>query len=272
MTHHPIIIYHADCVDGFTAAWAAWRKYGDAAEYVPAHYGDEPPDVTGREVLIVDFSYPRSTLLDMARVASSIGVFDHHKTARENLAGLDWCIFDEGRSGAGLTWDILHGRDTRPMLVDYVEDRDLWRWEIHDSREVSAYIATVERTFEQWDSLCRELETDEKRAIEKGRVALRVTAQYVEHMKKRASLEWIAGYRVPCINTTFAHSELIGELAEGHPFAAGWFQRADGVLVYSLRSRRDGVDVAEIARRFGGGGHRNAAGFTSEYVPPIPTA
>jgi len=58
-----LVIYHANCIDGYTSAWAAWRKYGDDAEYLPASYGDPAPDVTGRWVLVVDFSYPRDVML-----------------------------------------------------------------------------------------------------------------------------------------------------------------------------------------------------------------
>ena len=263
-----IVIYHASCVDGFTAAYAAWLKYRDDAQYIPAHYGDDPPDVTGQDVLIVDFSYPRETLLRMRAAAKSLTVLDHHRSAQAELDGLDFCHFDMDRSGASMTWQCLWGLNL-PSLVKYVEDRDLWRWDLFGSREVSAYIATVERTFLDWNMLDEELQSPGgiNRSIEKGAVALRVVEQYVAAQATRAGKVKIGGHRVPCINTTFATSELVGNLAERAPFAAGWFRREDGRFVYSLRSRGDdGIDVSEIAQQYGGGGHRNAAGFTSEVL------
>lgn len=255
-----IVIYHANCTDGFTAAWCAWLKYGDSAEYIPAQYGDKPPDVIGQDVLVLDFSYPRQVLVEMRAAARSLRVIDHHKTAQADLEGLDFCTFDMTRSGAGLAWDVLHG-GARPLLVDYVEDRDLWRWALQRSREVSAYIAIQPHTFEAWDDLCCAVDAGAPDVADRGAVALRVVEQYVERRKGDVALAIVGGNTVPCVNTTFAHSELIGELAKGHPFAVGWFQRSDGQFIYSLRSRGD-FDVSEVARAYGGGGHRAAAGFS----------
>lgn len=254
------VIYHADCVDGFTAAWVCHMEWPDA-EFVAARYGDAPPRVAGRDVVIVDFSYPREILIEMQEAASSLRVLDHHKTAAEALAGLDFAVFDMTRSGAGLAWDTFCAPAARPALVNYVEDRDLWRWALPESKAVSAYIALRDRTFRCWSALATELESIDT-VIERGHVALQVVDQYVDSRAMRHRVAMIGGYWVPCINTTFAVSELVGELSEGFPFAAGWFERTDGKLVYSLRSRGDGIDVSEIAKQYGGGGHRNAAGFT----------
>ncbi len=264
------IIYHAGCIDGFTAAWCAWLKFRDEPadapdEYVAANYGDAPPDVAGRDVLIVDFSYPRDVLLGMKERAASLRVLDHHKTAEAALAGLDFCTFDMKRSGAGLAWDELFGVPRR-ALVSYVEDRDLWSWKLESSREVSAYIATVERTFDEWTDLADEIEYSFDTTVIAGCTALRVTEQYVDSIAKHPGRAVIGGHSVPIVNTTFAVSELVGKLAESAPFAVGWFEKDDGKIVYSLRSRGpEGLDVSEIAKSYGGGGHRNAAGFTTNH-------
>jgi oligoribonuclease NrnB/cAMP/cGMP phosphodiesterase (DHH superfamily) len=257
------VIYHANCIDGFTAAWCAWRRYGDTAEYIPAQYGEEPPDVTGSEVLIVDFSYPRETLLEMVTGSKTLRVLDHHKTAEADLAGLDFCTFDMSRSGAGLAWDELHG-GPRPQLVAFVEDRDLWRWRLPDSKEVSAYIGSWERTFERWEMLRELLDDERETAVSQGSAILRALDAYVDHLRDKWRLCKLGGYEVPVINTTHAVSELVGKIAEvsGAKFAVGWFESGEGDFVYSLRSRGD-FDVSTVAKLYGGGGHKNAAGFTS---------
>lgn len=275
-----IVIYHGGgCVDGFTAAWCAWRKYGDAATYLPANYGDEPPDVKGEDVLVLDFSYPRETLLamrDNARAyanglatkleqnASSVRVLDHHRTAEADLAGLDFCTFDMNRSGAGLAWDVLHGGQ-RPRLVDYVEDRDLWLWKRYESREISAWLSSLEPTFSRWEEASHEVSFDFPYCSLQGRAILRAQERRVHAATRQFMIREFGGHKhVPVINATEDISEKLGALAEQFgPFAVGWFQRADGKFVYSLRSRGD-FDVSEIARQYGGGGHRNAAGFTVE--------
>ena len=266
-----VVIYHANCPDGFAAAWSARRAHPGSAvsgdiEFVPAQYGDAPPDVTGKHVVVVDFSFPRSVLLEMDTKANSMVVLDHHKTAQKDLAGLPFCVFDMDRSGARIAWEHWFGTEDVPALIRYVEDRDLWRFALPWSREVSAYMSTLPRTFEALDDLHSRLEDEGVRVVgELGSIALRVTSQYVQAQLPRAQTVRIYGYDVPCINTTFAVSELVGELAKSTPFAAGWFQREDGKFVYSLRSSADSsVDVSAIAKYYGGGGHAHAAGFTTD--------
>ncbi len=273
-----LVIYHADCLDGFTAAWCAWCKFGDEAEYVPAKYGDTPPDVTGRDVLIADFSYSRHVLLELKSKANSIRVLDHHKTAEEELRGLDFCLFDMNRSGAGISFDELHPErgGARVALVNYVEDRDLWRFALPQSKEVNAYINSFDQTFEQWSKLDGELSRGSgvPKAAEFGLQLLRGVDRYVKEMSAHARAvslpeTWLppSPIIVPVVNAPYINtSELVGHLAEvGQkeylaPFAVGWFQRGDGKYQYSLRSRGE-FDVSAVAKRFGGGGHRNAAGF-----------
>jgi uncharacterized protein len=263
----PLVVYHASCVDGFTAAWCAWLLYGDDAEYRPMHYGEpiDLVDVVDRDVLIVDFSFPRHVLLAIQPVAKSLHVLDHHKTAQADLEGLDFCTFDMFRSGAGLAWDVLHEGKLRPPLIDYVEDRDLWIWKLSYSRVVSEYIALMKREFPAWTVLAHLIRDNFQGVVEKGEVALLVTEQYVGNLAQRAGTMVLDGHTVPIVNTTFAVSELVGKLAESALFAVGWFERQDGKCVYSLRSRGSGgADVSEIAKKYGGGGHRNAAGFTTD--------
>lgn len=257
------IIYHASCADGFTAAWVAWTRYGDGAEYIAANYGDEPPEALGEDILILDFSYPRRHLEYMASVADSIRVVDHHKTAQAELLGLPFCTFDMNRSGAGLAWDVLRPEAPRPALVNYVEDRDLWRWSLPNSREVSAWLSSWKPEFTRWSELSTQLELDRESAVSQGSAILRALDGYVDGLSTKAGRATIGGHDVPVINTTHGVSELVGKLAEGEPFAVGWFQRGDGKFIYSLRSRGD-FDVSAVAKQFGGGGHRNAAGFTVE--------
>jgi len=276
----PLIIYHADCVDGFAAAWAASSAF-PADRYVelcPAVYREPPPDVTGREVYVVDFSYPREVLLDMHARAKSLLVLDHHKTAAAALEGLPFCVFDMGRSGAGLAWDLLAAptRGRRPWLIDYVEDRDLWRWALPESRAVNAYLGSLPHTLEAFELASQEAVYD---VAQKGTAVLLSQARYVERTvacARRRSMEVCAntpGARgegffyvdVPVVNAgPWLVSEVLELLKRRHPeapFVAAWYERADGRVYYSLRSNAAGADVGKIAEFHGGGGHRNAAGF-----------
>ena len=256
-----VIIFHDRCHDGITALWAALQRYPNAEPY-PARY-ESPPDLDrlrGRDVVIVDFSWKRGPLLAVADASASIQVLDHHKTAQVELEGLDFCVFDMERSGAGLAWDELVGGE-RPRLIDYVEDRDLWRFSLPNCREVHAACNSYPLTLEQRAIL---MGRDIEGLVTEGRAILRYHDRLVESAAQWAQRETIAGFDVPsiqCPNIELV-SDLGHRLAKGEAFAAIWVVKEDGSVAYSLRSSDDGEDVGAIAASFGGGGHRGAAGFT----------
>jgi hypothetical protein len=256
------VLYHGDCVDGFTAAWVAHQRFPDA-RFIPVHYGEPPPalDPTAR-VLIVDFSYPRAVLEEMRRAAASLHVLDHHRTAEAELRGLDYCLFDMERSGAGIAWDELM-REPRPWLVSYVEDRDLWRHALPQSREVNAYVRSREQSLSWWDHLARGEWT---RAADLGEGCLAHIEAYVRAAVGHAYLATMGGETFPIVNVTYEScSEVAAKLCEMYPdrnLAGYYFERGDGILQYGFRSRGD-FDVGDFATLFGGGGHKGAAGCTA---------
>lgn len=261
-------IYHKNCQDGFVSALAVWMKYGDI-RFIEAQYGDSAPKVNGDSVIIVDFSYPRNVLEKMRSEAAELVVIDHHKTAQDTLAGLDYCIFDMNKSGAVLTWEYLFPGEEIPQLFLYVQDRDLWKWQMAYSKEVSAALRIQPQNFAFWKWSFIDNPNGLAALVDKGSVILEYQTHCAEQIATAESVPVIelAGYLVPCVNCTHLISETIGRLAVGEPFAVGYFDTGDK-RVYSLRSAPDGVDVAEIAKQFGGGGHKHAAGFTKP-LPPI---
>lgn len=261
-----LIVYHGGCVDGFTAAWVATTTdEWEDAELFAASYtnADEVvlPNITGRDVLMLDFSLPRLQMLDVFDEAESFLVLDHHKSAQEACDGLGFCIFDMERSGAGLAWDVLHPGKPRPWLVDYVEDRDLWRFRLTESKAVNAFIGTQEHSLDIWDDI---MDQGRDFAVQSGSGVIDFIDYYVRTMKLQAYEARLGGEAVLAVNAPYVLcSELLHELCQERPFAVSWFQRADGKFQYSLRS--DGkFDVSAIAKTFGGGGHRGAAGFVHD--------
>ncbi|MBZ0252826.1 MAG: hypothetical protein K8I02_05750, partial [Candidatus Methylomirabilis sp.] len=204
-----LVIYHAQCADGFGAAWAAWKVLGDDAEYVAAKYGDPPPEVAGRDVSIVDFSYPRATLLEMKKAAASLEVLDHHKTAEEDLRGLPFAKFDLAKSGAMLAWERWHPEEPPPDLIRYIQDKDLWTWKLPESEEVAVALASYPYDFAAWDRLTAERLRDEGGAI------LRFQNQLVDEVLHVVRRERIAGYDVPVVNCPVLQSYVGNRLAAG---------------------------------------------------------
>jgi oligoribonuclease NrnB/cAMP/cGMP phosphodiesterase (DHH superfamily) len=150
-------IYHKDCADGFCAAWI-FNNYSidRSVKFIPMTHGMNPEDIkediVDKNVLIVDFSFKRPTLLNLKSLAKSILVVDHHKTAKDDLEGLDFVVFDMEKCGASLLWHVLYNSKP-PFLVEYVEDRDLWKWKLDNSKYVNAAIQIAPYDFTYWNAL-----------------------------------------------------------------------------------------------------------------------
>lgn len=296
------VLYHGNCPDGCGAALAAYCAMGDFAgidgasfpvEYIPVSYGKAPPEIEpGSNVFVVDFSYPRATLEKLGcEVCNQLVVLDHHATAKDDLEGLPGCHFDMEKSGAVLAWEYFYPNKPVPLFMLYLQDRDLWRFKLAQSREVSAAIGSYPMDFRIWRNwLDEEQETIEALALE-GQTCLRLKNQQVQNMVKhhrRATLDGkhkaikfdpraaegeANGFGVseqfpdlwfcPVSNASVFFSEVgeaLLELYPDAPFAAYYCDRSDGKQQWGLRSRSS-FDCSVIAKAFGGGGHKQAGGF-----------
>lgn len=252
------VLYHANCADGFGAAYAAWKVLGEQVEYLPVRHGDSPPDLPpGSSVAILDFSYSRETLLGLKQKWPELVVLDHHKSAQQDLADLEWAQFDLLKSGARLAWEYWHPGSDLPELLAYVEDRDLWRWSLPGSREISLGLQSYPLDFSIWDNLLVE------DLLQEGRAVLRFQEQQIARAVSRARLVELGGFTVPVVNSCLFQSEIGDELCRLYPdapFSGCYYVNKHNEQAWSLRSIGE-FDVSEVARQFGGGGHRNAAGF-----------
>lgn len=266
----PIVIYHGNCADGFGAAWAAYRYYGsEGADFVPGFYDQPPPNVIGREVNLLDFSYKRPVIEAMLKDATLIRIVDHHKSAIEDLMDLHAINFKKHfsmeKSGALLAWENFHGASRPPRLLEYISDRDLYEFKLPNSRAVAAALFSYPYSFSTWDLL---MERDIASFVDEGTAILR------KHNKDIAELLTvvtrpmvIGGYAVPAANLPYTMtSEAAASLCKIHqsPFAACYYDTPNG-RQFGLRSLLGGVDVAKVAQGYGGGGHEHSAGFLLSY-------
>ncbi len=262
-----LCIYHGNCADGFTAAWALWKKHPDT-EFVAGVYGAEPPDCTDRDVVMVDFSYKRPVIMAMAVIAKSVLILDHHKSAEAELVDLPdnvTCYFDMQRSGARMTWEHYHPHEEAPLFVVHVEDRDLWRFHYADTRAFQANVFSHEYTFENWQKI-HAISVDKEKLqvfIQEGQAIERKHLKDVKELIRLATTRSvIAGFDVPTLNCPYLFFSDAGNiLAVDEPFSVCYWDTGKG-RKYSLRSVQGGEDVSVIAASFGGGGHKHAAGFT----------
>ncbi len=259
------VLYHAQCFDGFTAAWCAWQKLGDEAIYIPVKHGEPPPDLPDHSrVYLVDFAYPRPITLSLQAKSQSLIILDHHKTAQEELLGLKFALFNMEKSGAMLAWEYWQGEKTPPDLVRYVQDRDLWQKQLPFTEEIHIALTTMPQTFQQWQILAEKSDFVDYMA-KIGEPLLAKKKATIEAIARQPDWVEIAGYRVPCVHAPHHWSDICHLLCDRFPqakFAVSW--RMDGAIKrWDLRSVDD-FDVSAIARLYGGGGHKNAAGFQGE--------
>jgi oligoribonuclease NrnB/cAMP/cGMP phosphodiesterase (DHH superfamily) len=268
-----VCFYHAGCPDGFGAAWAVWKAWGEEGEYRPRGHDDPlaPGTVRGADVVFVDIAPSNEALKLLAEETVRLTVLDHHRSALERLRGnpsLENLLsarghvvhFDLDHSGATLAWACFHPQAPTPALLEYVEDMDLWRWKLERSEEVNAAVSSYPRRFEVWDELA---DSSIERLAEEGVPILRAQRMEVERAVTTAHPIALGTRRVEGVNAV-AHRAAIG-----HQLAKRAAYGLPCGVVYRLAGRRVDVslysigdfDAAAIANDYGGGGHRNAAGF-----------
>jgi oligoribonuclease NrnB/cAMP/cGMP phosphodiesterase (DHH superfamily) len=292
MTFAPdAIIYHFPCPDGFASAYVAHQRWPEA-DLIPTNYGKpfKFEELKGKAVLIVDFSFPLDQLLGLAAMCNGVLVLDHHKTAAEALAVVpapnshraDECIvepeqlrawFDMEHSGVSMTWAFCFGSqpddppNPMPDVFAAIGDRDLWRFELEHTEEISAAVRSYPYDFVIWKE--RLLKVPTETLILDGKAIARFIDRLVDDIASHAKFrmlqpaDWIG---VPVVNCPPQLSSEVGHrlltLHPSAPFAATYSQ-GDGIRTWRLRSTDKRTDVSVIARKFGGGGHRNAADFKS---------
>lgn len=261
-----LCIYHGNCADGFTSAWVVRKALGEDVDFHPGVYSNEPPDVEGRDVVMVDFSYKRPVLEGIRDRAASVLILDHHKTAEADLRDLPGVVstFDMNRSGARITWDHYFPGQEPPKLLLHVEDRDLWRFALRKTREIQASVFAYPYEFKVWDFL---MSADlDKLATEGEAIERKHFKDILELTQVVTRRMVIGGYNVPVANLPYTMTSDAGHLlAKGEAFAGCYWDTPEG-RVFSLRSQEGGMDVADIAKQYGGGGHKNASGFRLSYA------
>lgn len=268
----PLILYHKDCLDGLGAALAAYLKFGERAEYVAMGYETKAPDLStwrNREVYILDFSFPRETVLKLLEERIDFTLIDHHVSAKNDLHDLigKKMIIDLEHSGAVLAWMVFHPGYEIPEMLRYIEDKDLWRWCLRDSREINTALESLEKSLPHWKSVLYYWHSEKRGYIVAGRTLLRHQDEMVARICANFEMVCFEGEDLFAVNTPVLVNESCEALLrQVGPMAAAYHRTQDSCFKVSLRSIGN-FDVSEIARKFGGGGHKNAAGFHCKKLP-----
>lgn len=266
MKHHDIVVfYHKDCFDGFGAAYAAWKKFKDKAAYVGLGHSQDPVNVKGKkEIYFLDYCYSKEIMDEISSSNDKVVVIDHHITNEKTVKSVPEHSYDVEHSGAYLSWKYFHPSKNVPRIVTHIEDQDLWKFNLPFSKEVNTLLDLYDFDFKVWDKLIKEFEIAEKRKkyIESGKMLLRYKKIIVKKIVDKADKGIFENHEAGIVNSMIFASEVGNALVEaGHKIAIIWNQRG-GETYVSLRSdKKGGVDVSELAAKYGGGGHKAASGF-----------
>ena len=263
-----IVYYHKGCPDGFGAAWSAWKKLGHTAEYIPISHSDDISEYHQKQIYFLDICPSRSTLLRLQE-SNRVVILDHHKSSKDIISSCKEYVYDDERSGAGISWDYFLGNKKRPKLIDIIEDRDLWKWTVEGSMEALMVLDSIPKTFEAWSDFADEIECPDysnsrgyERAVASGSLILRYQNELISLASSKSYDGYILGNKAKFVNSNILQS-FIGNniLKDPSVDLVAIYYKKDRDYIFSLRSNKGGVDCSDIARKFGGGGHHCASGF-----------
>jgi hypothetical protein len=275
LTNRTVILYHGNCPDGFGAAYAAWKKFGDTVEYIELNRGEVvPTGLEGADLYFVDFTYEQETMNHFVSIAKSVTVLDHHNGVRGIVESMPNYVFDNNRSGATITWDYFHPGVPRPLLLEFIQDDDIFTFVLADTRAVLSYLIVRPFTFAFWDELAHLLDNHETREVflEKARAYAEYFILLADISVAKAKLVRFEGYEVyfAATHSLKTMKSLVGNLlaTKKGPFALVVSAHPNG---FGVSIRGDGtVDVSEIAAKYGGSGHKNSSGFLIPAGGTIP--
>lgn len=275
-----LCIYHNDA-DGRASAAIVRRALGKDINLYEMKYGDSLPMeelLHAKHLIIVDFSLPRE---DIQRLADyhKITWIDHHKSAIEDLGEIakNWPgIRNVDEAACVLTWQYFFPQQPTPKAVILIGDRDIWRWE---EKETGAFNEGLHQANtnpyndELWSSLLDDDPIIVEELIEHGAILRDARLRSIHSATTNHGFPvTFEGHLTLAIN--MRGSGDLGEHIRNRGFKIGYcyidnFERGEINTYVTLYS--DSVDVSEIAKRFGGGGHAGAAGFHFKRVGhPFP--
>jgi len=276
ITKDIVVIYHAECTDGFSAAYVAWKKFGDTAEYIGISHNDIVPEgLKDKEIYLLDIAYDMVPLQQIIAENKRVVVLDHHVTREQEIRSAPEHRYGTDQSGVGLAWEFFFPGAPLPILLSCIQEGDLWRFNAEHVHELLAYVDIIPFEFAQWQEAVELVETQagRQKAIELGSALITYRDRLLQKVAKNVHPVIFEGIRTLAINVNLTRSmisQLGNQMASTMlpPIAILWGVKHDRISV-SLRGNGS-VDVGALAVKYGGGGHKNAAAFSLPLGSPLP--
>ncbi len=259
-----VVLYHKNCPDGFGAAWVMRKKLKDKAEYIPVVHQNPPlASLVDKEIYMVDFCYNADVMEKLKKKNKKIFVIDHHISQKEAVKISDGGMYDIKHSGSVLTWKYIFPDKKVPLFLRHIEDRDIWKFELNNTKEYLAATDCLDMDFKLWDRIAADFENPAKRKkyLEQGKSIISYQNMTIAQVVGNAEPVKFEGKRAYAVNCPVIVSEIGHVLANMAPDGIGiiWNYKMGNIKI-SLRGNGK-ADVSKIAAKYGGGGHKGAASF-----------
>ncbi len=258
-----VILYHKNCPDGFGAAWAAWMKFKERAEYIGVEqHAPLPKGLKNKKIFLVDFCYTAPLTEELIRGNKEVVIIDHHITGKSVVESVPGSVFKLNHSGSVLSWKYFHPEKKTPRLLKYIEDVDIWKFKVPRSKEMALSLDLYDYDFKVWSRIASDLEKPERRKkyITEGAVIMKYRKNLIGRILTKAEDATLLGKKVRVVNSPVWASDLGHLLVGGKKTVGVVWSYKKGTIRVSLRSNGE-IDVAKMAEKFGGGGHKAASGF-----------
>lgn len=281
MSSKNIVYFHNPCQDGIGSAWIA-TKYLSDYELVPYSHGDDmETDYNDKVIYFLDMA-PPVEIYNQLKITNKVYILDHHISNQKIYKDIkdENVIFDMNKSGVGITWSYFYPDKELPYFLKCIQSRDLWKFDIEHTKDfcegfylACSSVESNEEILVLFDELYNN-ESQINKYIDIGKLLNQKKNKKVDSIGSYA-LEKIydfEGHKVCMVNADSEIASELGNYLSSKPecdFAIIW--RYDHVYQkYSISMRSsDKVDVSEICKRFGGGGHKNAAGCAINIHPEL---
>jgi oligoribonuclease NrnB/cAMP/cGMP phosphodiesterase (DHH superfamily) len=261
-----VIIYHKDCFDGFGAAWSAWKKFGDKAQYIAADHKqvlDSIKNLKSKEIYFLDFGYKKEIMEGLVKRNKKVVLIDHHISRQDILPIVSEYSFSLDYSGAVLSWRYFHQKKKIPRLLLYIQDLDLWRFNFSETSALMSRLSLFDYDFSLWNKVALDFENYQRRRqyIKEGLLLNAFAKKMIDFIARRAEVVVFENHKALAVNSPVFGSELGNYFVKekNMPLGIVWSYDGEGIRV-QLRSGKL-INVADLAKKYGGGGHRQAAGF-----------
>jgi oligoribonuclease NrnB/cAMP/cGMP phosphodiesterase (DHH superfamily) len=255
-------------------------------ELIGINYGESFPwdRIAPREpVLMVDFSLqPFSDMVRLRELTDALVWVDHHKTALADAHAAEWTlkhvpgIREVGIGACVLLWRYLFPNEPVPRAVQLLGEYDVW--DHHDPDclpfQYGARLLDLDPVHPLWLPLLSDAGNLVKRTVEDGRIVMRYQAQQNEgHAKCLCFDAELDGLRLIAANAGPTNSQFFDSVWDPKRYDAMCvfqYRPKSQKWTISLYTDKPDVDVSEVAKAHGGGGHKGAAGFQLSHVPFLP--